>query len=143
MVNVKEDLFIIMVMSIKENWLNDKIEGYVFIIIHMVHSIREMIYEYGRRIETWGDGAIYNGEYEDGKKCEVRYFRWADDFEYKGEFYMKDIHSKGIYTWADGRKCVGAYVENCKSGYGEMYWSDGRQYRYKCNNTTIGANKII
>ncbi len=46
-------------------------------------------------IETWPDGAKYEGAYIEGKKQGRGIFVWADSSRYEGEFKDNNIHGKG------------------------------------------------
>ncbi len=46
-------------------------------------------------VETWPDGAKYDGYYKQGKKHGKGLFIWADQSVYNGEFYDNNIHGFG------------------------------------------------
>ena len=46
-------------------------------------------------METWPDGARYEGDYMNGKKHGQGHFIWADKSVYVGHFYDNNIHGKG------------------------------------------------
>ena len=46
-------------------------------------------------METWPDGARYEGKYRDGKKHGKGLFKWADGSSYSGEFLENNIHGIG------------------------------------------------
>eukprot|EP00831_Metopus_contortus_P048901 TRINITY_DN4008_c0_g1_i1.p3 TRINITY_DN4008_c0_g1~~TRINITY_DN4008_c0_g1_i1.p3 ORF type:complete len:113 (+),score=18.03 TRINITY_DN4008_c0_g1_i1:108-446(+) len=67
--------------------------------------------QHGYGIESWGDGARYEGYYADGKKEGTGVFKWSDGSEYSGEFYNNNIQGRGKYLWADGRCYEGDWSE--------------------------------
>lgn len=93
-------------------------------------------------METWVDGAKYEGEYAIGNKEGKGRFVWADGSVYEGEFRNNNIEGKGLYrykqhliiiyigtyVWNDGRKFIGDWADNKMHGKGKFTWPDGRSY---------------
>ena len=48
-------------------------------------------------METWPDGARYEGSYENGQKNGRGKFSWADGSRYEGNFKNNNIDGFGIY----------------------------------------------
>lgn len=46
-------------------------------------------------METWPDGASYEGDYVEGKKHGTGRFTWADGSTYTGEFQENNIEGTG------------------------------------------------
>jgi hypothetical protein len=46
-------------------------------------------------LETWPDGASYQGDYVEGKKDGVGMFTWADGSTYDGQFIENNIEGQG------------------------------------------------
>jgi len=42
-------------------------------------------------LETWPDGAVYEGQYSEGKKHGTGKLTFADGSVYQGEFHMNEI----------------------------------------------------
>ena len=61
--------------------------------------------QHGQGIETFPDGAKYEGQFVNGKK-----------------------HGIGKNTWANGSICYVNWVENKLQGFGKYNWPDGRKY---------------
>ena len=49
----------------------------------------------GKGVETWPDGARYEGNYLEGKKHGKGQFKWADGSTYFGDFQDNNIHGFG------------------------------------------------
>ena len=47
-------------------------------------------------VETWPDGARYEGNYEVGQKQGRGRFQWADGSKYEGEFKNNNIEGYGM-----------------------------------------------
>jgi hypothetical protein len=69
-------------------------------------------------VESWPDGARYEGYYKDGKKHGKGKFFWSDGSYYDGDFENNNIHGKGVYIWSDGRKYDGSWKYNKMDGEG-------------------------
>ena len=54
-------------------------------------------------MESWPDGAKYEGDYIDGKKEGKGKLTFADGSYYEGEFKQNEICGFGKYFWPDGK----------------------------------------
>jgi hypothetical protein len=54
-------------------------------------------------MESWPDGAKYEGDYIDGKKEGKVKLTFADGSYYEGEFKQNEICGYGNYYWPDGK----------------------------------------
>ena len=54
-------------------------------------------------MESWPDGARYDGIYVDGKKEGKGRLTFADGSYYEGEFHTNEISGFGNYYWPDGK----------------------------------------
>jgi hypothetical protein len=61
-------------------------------------------------VETWPDGAKYEGNYIEGKKHGRGILNFADNSRYEGEFNLNDIHGSGTYVWPDKRVYTGNWL---------------------------------
>ncbi len=75
-------------------------------------------------METWPDGAKYEGNYKQGQKEGISIelllgkgvFIWGDGSRYEGEFVHNNIHGKGTYKWGDDRQYTGDWKDNKMDG---------------------------
>jgi len=79
-------------------------------------------------VESWVDGARYEGTYKEGAKHGKGKFFWADGAEYEGEFKDNNIDGTGVYKWSDGRFYEGSWAQNQMHGKGVFIWPDGRKF---------------
>ena len=54
-------------------------------------------------MESWPDGAKYEGNYLDGKKEGQGKLTFADGSFYQGELRQNEICGMGRYYWPDGK----------------------------------------
>lgn len=57
--------------------------------------------QHGHGVETWPDGAVYEGHYVNGMKNSQGKLKFANGSIYIGEFQDNQIHGKGYYKWND------------------------------------------
>lgn len=122
----------------------------------------------GRRcgfgIQSWSDGAVYTGEWEndlphgkgqmkynvDGKTYIGSFKRGrCDGFgvgtsnkntyttTYVGEYANDLSNGVGEEYWSDGSKYTGQFKDGMKNGYGVYFWNDGGVYRGMWENNEI------
>ncbi len=92
------------------HWENNEIKGYVEIY--------------------YAIGAIYKGEWKDGKangKGTLTYK--IIDICYIGEWKDGKREGEGEITWPNGKKYKGHFKYDKYDGYGELYYTDGRIYK--------------
>ena len=105
----------------------------------------------GFGIQTWADGARYEGEFVSGEKqgfgikttsngqsyagfwrhnnrCGHGTYTWPSGSCYTGNFKHGDNHGWGKYTWHNGKIYEGEYKNDEKDGFGAMIFPDGRRY---------------
>ena len=79
-------------------------------------------------IETWKDGTIYMGNFENNKKNGVGMYRWPDGTIYYGEWKNDNMEGYCQILYADDRRYEGQILNNVKNGYGEFTWKKTRKY---------------
>jgi len=79
-------------------------------------------------IETWKDGTIYMGNFENNKKNGVGMYRWPDGTIYYGEWKNDNMEGFCQILYADDRRYEGQILNNVKEGYGEFTWKKTRKY---------------
>ena len=57
--------------------------------------------QHGKGVETWADGAKYDGDYVRGNKEGKGKFFWADGSVFEGEFKNNNIEGTGFYLLWD------------------------------------------
>jgi hypothetical protein len=82
----------------------------------------------GRGKYTWVDGSTYEGDWLDNKINGIGTYLWRDGRQYYGQWKNNDMHGTGIYCYADGIQYWGQYADDKKEGYGLYLWVDGREY---------------
>lgn len=55
-------------------------------------------------------------------------FRYASGAIYEGEFYQGKCHGKGILRFSNGNKYLGDWSENYREGEGKLVFSEGHDY---------------
>ena len=79
-------------------------------------------------IETWKDGTVYMGNFENNKKNGLGIYRWPDGTIYYGEWKNDNMEGFCQILFADDRKYEGQILNNVKNGYGEFTWKKTRKY---------------
>ena len=79
-------------------------------------------------IETYKDGTLYIGEFQNNKKEGVGMYRWPDGTIYYGEWKNDNMEGFCYIRFADDRKYEGQMINGVKSGYGEFTWKSIRKY---------------
>ena len=79
-------------------------------------------------IETYKDGTLYIGEFQNNKKEGVGMYRWPDGTIYYGEWKNDNMEGFCYIKFADDRKYEGQMINGVKSGYGEFTWKSIRKY---------------
>ena len=51
--------------------------------------------------EIWPDGAVFEGQFVEGKKNGPGVFQWCDGSIFKGNFMDNNINGRGEYSWPD------------------------------------------
>lgn len=105
----------------------------------------------GRGAWRYGSGAVYDGQFQQGKRHgrgELHFsngnlytgefnldFRqghgqmfYTDGAIYKGSFFRDRFHGQGEMTYPDGRKYKGNWVSGEMEGQGELVMTDGSTY---------------
>ena len=79
-------------------------------------------------IETWKDGTVYIGEFQDNKKNGIGMYRWPDGTIYSGEWKNDTMDGFCYIQFGDNRKFEGQMLSGVKNGYGEYTWSKKRKF---------------
>lgn len=66
----------------------------------------------GNKKYTYSDGAVYNGEFVDGKRDGKGTLTYSDGSVYSGEWKKNKISGDGKYTFADGSTLKGKFKSN-------------------------------
>ena len=75
------------------------------------------------------DGAVYDGEWKDGKRHGQGVYATVDGDLYRGAWKDDQHHGKGTFVWGDGRVYRGDYVHGERHGQGVMCWPHGAHYQ--------------
>ena len=65
----------------------------------------------GKGIETWPNGYIYEGQFNDSKWHGKGTLKFPDGSSYTGEWKNNKMHGKGIFKWSDGKVIKGTWKE--------------------------------
>ena len=79
-------------------------------------------------VETYKDGTLYIGEFQNNKKEGVGMYRWPDGTIYYGEWKNDNMQGFCYIKFADDRKYEGQMNNGVKNGYGEFTWKSIRKY---------------
>ena len=77
---------------------------------------------------TFGDGSVYSGEVEEGRKSGEGILFAPDGSVYLGEWLNDTYHGEGVYIYADGERYEGALEFGEKCGFGKMFYINGDRY---------------
>ena len=107
------------------------------------HGIGTMAYEDGKVYEgywengkrcghgrlVYPNGSIYIGEYSNDLANGNGVFENVRGYRYEGQWLNDGLHGTGIETWTEtGMKFLGAFVDSKKRGKGRFDWADGSYY---------------
>lgn len=73
-------------------------------------------------------GAIYIGEWKNGKRYGKGLLKWHDGGEYEGEWFDGKAHGKGIFISKQGDCYDGNFTNNQTNGFGIYKRTDGIKY---------------
>jgi len=79
--------------------------------------------QHGRGRQTWSDGRVYEGQFENGKFSGTGRMVWHTQkglLTYEGEYKDDLKQGKGKFVWADGRTYDGEWYRGMRHGRG-MY----------------------
>jgi hypothetical protein len=92
--------------------------------------------ENGSGTYKWPDGAVYVGQFKDGKQNGTGTNKWSNEDVYKGQFKDGYINGQGTYKWSNGAVYVGKWKDSEMNGQGtytningvesEGIWVDGK-----------------
>lgn len=85
--------------------------------------------KFGFGIQTWKDGAVYKGIFQNNRANGLGLFIHADGDKYKGEFISDRASGYGIYTHLNGASYEGYWHDDCQNGIGIEKWNDGSEYQ--------------
>ena len=78
--------------------------------------------------ETWKDGTMYIGEFNNNKREGIGMYRWPDGTIYSGEWKNDIMEGFCSIKYEDNRKYEGQMKNGLKNGYGEFTWKNIRKY---------------
>lgn len=84
--------------------------------------------ENGYGTTKWPDGAVYVGKYKNGLWHGRGKMKWANGEVYEGRFMNGFRHGKGKSTRPNGEFYEGDYRDGLKHGIGTYQWADGSVY---------------
>ena len=76
----------------------------------------------GIGIEIYPDGGIYKGEFKNGLKHGIGTYYWKDGSVYEGEWKNNIIEGYGIYNFKDGSYSSGSWLSNQINGFGKFVY---------------------
>ena len=79
-------------------------------------------------VETWKDGTVYMGQFNDNQKSGIGLYRWPDGTIYYGEWKNNNMDGFCYIQFADDRRFEGQMKNGRKNGYGEFTWKKTRKY---------------
>ena len=84
--------------------------------------------ENGYGTTKWPDGAVYVGKFKNGLWHGQGKMRWANGEVYEGRYMNGFRHGKGKTTYPNGEFYEGDYRDGLKHGKGMYQWVDGSVY---------------
>ena len=92
-------------------------------------SLNEQRRPHGYGTRKYGDGAKYEGYFENGFLHGQGTFTWPDGTEYVGEFFEDERNGYGTQTWPDGFRYIGKWKnEKRTDSYAQFFYPDGHKY---------------
>eukprot|EP00112_Aurelia_sp_Birch-Aquarium-sp1_P016073 Seg361.2 transcript_id=Seg361.2/GoldUCD/mRNA.D3Y31 product="Ankyrin repeat and MYND domain-containing protein 1" protein_id=Seg361.2/GoldUCD/D3Y31 len=85
----------------------------------------KQIVEEEEKIQTWSDGSVFSGSFQNGHRHGRGEATWPNGEVYSGDFVNDKREGRGIYTWPDGSKYEGHFKANKRSGYGLFEFPNG------------------
>lgn len=85
--------------------------------------------KHGFGVQTWQDGAKYEGFWENDKAKGRGRFNHVEGDVYDGEWDNDKAHGFGIYQHFNGSVYMGNWQEDKQHGYGEERWQDESEYQ--------------
>lgn len=86
----------------------------------------------GQAQQTWRDGRVYSGHFQDGKFSGYGHMRWPTSrghMVYEGEYSDDKRHGEGKFTWPSGKSYKGQWVKGQRHGIGIDTTSSGHRSR--------------
>ena len=83
---------------------------------------------HGRGTQIWSDGSRHDGYWENNKANGKGRIIHADGDVYEGDWVDDKAHGKGVYIHADGARYEGEWIKDKQHGYGTETWPDGGRY---------------
>jgi len=77
----------------------------------------------------WGNGCLYEGEFERNDMHGEGSYAWSDGRMYSGQWTRNFMGPAGSMQWPDGRVYDGEFQDGRKHGEGTHWWPDGRSYK--------------
>ena len=89
---------------------------------------RHFVFQLGSIKLTYTDGAVYEGEWKDGKSHGQGKCTYPDGAAYEGDWKDDKKHGQGKLTYPDGAAYEGDWKDGKKHGQGKYTYADGRRY---------------
>lgn len=83
---------------------------------------------HGRGINTYDNGDVYDGMFDQCKKHGYGVYRFASGNIYEGEYKNDLQHGRGTYRFSSGNVYEGEWADNCMHGQGVYRYSSGAVY---------------
>ena len=78
-------------------------------------------------VETWSNGARYEGEYRDGMRDGQGVFEWPSGKRYEGGWREGKYHGQGVETKPNGARYEGGWRDGKRAGQGVETKPDGER----------------
>ena len=83
--------------------------------------------QHGKGRCEWADGAIYNGDWKEGKKSGKGKYA-AGKARYDGEWVDDKYQGQGVYLEENGDRYIGSFSKGERHGFGRCLYGDGTKY---------------
>lgn len=79
-------------------------------------------------VKKYGNGDVYDGDWEDGMKQGQGTLTYAQGGSYEGEWYNNMRNGYGVNIWPNGDRYAGNWDDNKRNGKGKYTYADGGRY---------------
>ena len=80
---------------------------------------------HGDAMVTYPDGAVYEGQFENGVRSGQGMLVMPSGYSYSGEWAAGEINGEGIARYASGDVYRGSFETGTRAGFGLLCWADG------------------